>query len=153
MKRVHVSRAMRLYMIAASIVLFATIAGAAIPLSGHELVFNDSPSVPRGFYWIRLGVDPRERGQYVVFLPPAAAATLIYGRGWLPKSTPLLKPVGGLDGDIYCVRSGRFSVNNKDIGPVFLLDGRGLPLPQASGCRSVGRDEFLPVSSYLDRSF
>jgi len=153
MKHVHVSRAMRLYMIAASIVLFATIAGAAIPLSGHELVFNDSPSVPRGFYWIRLGVEPRERGEYAVFLPPDTAATLIYGRGWLPRSMPLLKPVGGLDGDVYCVRGGRFIVNNTVIGPVFLLDGQGLPLPQTSGCRSVGHDEFLPVSSYLDRSF
>ena len=73
----NVSKALRLYGVAASVILLATIAGAAIPMSGHELVFNDSPSVPRGLYWIRLGAEPSERGEYVVFLPPDAAATLI----------------------------------------------------------------------------
>ena len=122
-------------------------------MSGHELVFNDSPSVPRGLYWIRLGAEPKDRGEYVVFLPPDTAATLIYGRGWLPKWMPLLKPVGGMEGDSYCVTGNRFIVNGIDSGPVYFVDARGLPLPQMRGCRRVGHREFLPVSSYLDRSF
>jgi conjugative transfer signal peptidase TraF len=149
----NISKALRLYAVAASVILLATIAGAAIPMSGHELVFNDSPSVPRGLYWIRLGAAPKDRGEYVVFLPPDTAATLIYGRGWLPKSIPLLKPVGGVEGDSYCITGGRFIVNNIDAGPVYLLDARGLPLPQIRGCRHVGLREFLPASSYFDRSF
>lgn len=153
MKQVNILRASRLYAFAASVVLLATLVGAAIPLTGHELVFNDSPSVPRGFYWIALGVEPTRRGEYVVFVPPDAAATLIYGRGWLPKSLPLLKPVGGVEGDRYCVMSGRFVVNDLDAGPVFLLDTQGLPMPQIHGCHTIGHDEFLPVSSHIEHSF
>jgi conjugative transfer signal peptidase TraF len=149
----NISKALRLYAVAASVILLATIAGAAIPMSGHELVFNDSPSVPRGFYWIRLGAEPKDRGEYVVFLPPDTAATLIYGRGWLPHAMPLLKLLGGVEGDSYCVTGGRFIVNNVDTGPVYFLDAQGLSLPQMRGCRRVGHREFLPVSSYFDRSF
>ena len=149
----NIAKALRLYGLAASAIMLATIAGAAIPMSGHELVFNDSPSVPRGLYWIRLGAEPRERGEYVVFLPPDTAATLIYGREWLPRSMPLLKPVGGVEGDSYCVTGERFIVNDIDAGPVYFVDARGLPLPQIRGCRRVGHREFLPVSTYLDRSF
>jgi conjugative transfer signal peptidase TraF len=153
MTRGNITKALRLYAVAAAMILLATIAGAAILMSGHELVFNDSPSVPRGLYWIRLGAQPRERGEYVIFVPPDTAASLIYGRGWLPKSTPLLKPLGGVEGDSYCVTGGRFIVNDIDAGPVYFVDARGLPLPQMRGCRRVGHREFLPVSSYLDRSF
>ena len=153
MTRENTAKALRLYAVAAAVILLATIVGAAIPMSGHELVFNDSPSVPRGLYWIRLGDQPSERGEYVVFVPPDTAASLIYGRGWLPQSMPLLKPVGGVEGDNYCITSGRFIVNDIDAGPVYLLDARGLPLPQIPGCRRVGQREFLPVSSYFDRSF
>jgi len=149
----NIAKALRLYGLAASAIMLATIAGAAIPMSGHELVFNDSPSVPRGLYWIRLGAEPRERGEYVVFLPPDTAATLIYGREWLPRSMPLLKPVGGVEGDSYCVTGERFIVNDIDAGPVYFVDARGLPLPQIRGCRRVGHREFLPVSSHIDRSF
>ena len=153
MTRANVAKALRLYAVAASVILVATVTGAAIPMSGHELVFNDSPSVPRGLYWIRLGAEAAERGQYVVFLPPDTAATLIYGRGWLPESMPLLKPVGGVEGDSYCVTGDRFIVNDVDAGPVYFVDARGLPLPQMRGCWRVGHREFLPVSSHIDRSF
>jgi conjugative transfer signal peptidase TraF len=149
----NISKVLRLYAIAASSILLATIAGAAIPMSGHALVFNDSPSVPRGLYWIRLGAEPKGRGEYVVFLPPDAVAALIYERGWLPPSMPLLKLVGGMEGDSYCVTRDRFIVNDIDAGPVYFVDAQGLPLPQIRGCQRVGHREFLPVSSYVDRSF
>jgi conjugative transfer signal peptidase TraF len=144
---------LHLYSLAGLVIACAAVAGAAIPLSGHELIFNDSPSVPRGFYWIEVGAAPRTRGEYVVFAPPAAAAALIYGRGWLPVSMPLLKPVAGVEGDRYCVKDRRFTVDDVEVGPVFLLDSAGRWLPQIRGCRRVGAGEFLPASSYIERSF
>ena len=88
-----------------------------------------------------------------MFAPTDWAAALIYGRGWLPQGMPLLKPVGGLEGDTYCLKEGYFIVNGVVAGPVFLLDSQGLPLPQVAGCRHVKHDEFLPVSSHIERSF
>jgi len=142
-----------LHALAASVIACAITAGAAIPLSGHEVVFNDSPSVPRGFYWIALGAHSSQRGDYVVFAPPGDSAALIYGRGWLPNAMPLLKPIGALESDRYCIEHGRFLINGEDKGPVFATDASGLPMPRIVGCRRVGRNEFLPVSTYIERSF
>ncbi len=146
-------KAIRFFAFASATVTLAYVTGGLIRFSGHELVFNDSPSVPRGLYWIRLGIAPVSRGEYVMFAPTDLVAALIYGRGWLPNGMPLLKPVGGLDGDTYCLKDGHFIVNGANAGPVFLLDSQGLPLPQFAGCRHVRHGEFLPVSSYIERSF
>ncbi len=153
MTHIHFKNVLRTYVLAASLIGLTICAGEAIRFSGHELIVNTSPSMPRGVYWIALGDEPTRRGEIAVFVPPDAVGAMIYERGWLATGMPMLKAVGALPGDTYCVRSGRFVVNDADVGPVFLLDGQGQPLPQIAGCRRVNHDEFLPVSSYLDRSF
>jgi conjugative transfer signal peptidase TraF len=152
MKRRVALRALGLY--AFAIVCIASVFAVAslIDASGHELVVNTSPSMPSGVYWITRDA-PMERGSVVLFAPPDGVRELIYGRGWLPEGMPLLKTVGGLAGDTYCVRNGRFVVAGDDVGPVFARDSQGLSVPQIIGCRRVGAGEFLPVAMTLDRSF
>lgn len=152
MKHAVVHHALRYYALAVGLVAVAYATGEAIDASGHALVVNTSPSMPSGVYWITRAA-PMERGSVVLFAPPDGVRELIYGRGWLPSGMPLLKIVGGLAGDTYCVRDSRFVVAGDDIGPVFPRDSQGLPVPQLVGCRRVGVDEFLPVASTLDRSF
>jgi conjugative transfer signal peptidase TraF len=146
-------RALRLYALAVAGIASAFAVGLLIDVSGHRLVVNDSPSMPRGVYWIAIGAMPGRRGEVVWFRPEGRFAALIYGRGWLPDGMPLLKTVGGFAGDSYCVRDGRFVVAGVDVGPVFSLDSRGRPIPQIGGCGYVGESEFLPISTSLDRSF
>jgi len=146
-------RALRLYALAAAGIVCAFAAAAAINASGQELIVNTSPSMPSGVYWITRGAAPMARGSVVLFAPPDGVHELIYGRGWLPQGMPLLKMVGGIAGDTYCVLDGRFVVAGTDIGPVFARDSQGLPVPQIVGCRRVGAGEFLPVASTFDRSF
>lgn len=152
MKRAIVLRALRYYALAVGLVAVGYATGEAIDASGHVLVVNTSPSMPSGVYWITRDA-PVERGSVVLFAPPDGVRGLIYGRGWLPEGVPLLKTVGGLAGDAYCVRDSRFVVAGADVGPVFARDSQGLPVPQIVGCRRVGTGEFLPVASTLDRSF
>jgi conjugative transfer signal peptidase TraF len=153
MTRVHLARALRLYALGAAVIVAAFSAGKTIEASGHQLVVNDSPSMPRGLYWIRLGAVPTQRGEAVLFRPPVPFAALIVTRSWLPDGMPLLKSVGGLQGNLYCAIDHRFVVSGEDIGPIFARDGQGNPLPRIGGCRSVGHDEFLPVSNTIERSF
>lgn len=153
MKGIDVPKVLRLYALAAAVILAAFCTGETLDASGHELIVNTSPSMPLGLYWIARGAAPMRRGEVVVFVPPRDMGAMIYGRGWLRRGLPLLKTVGGLAGDAFCVRGGRFLVAGADAGPVFLLDTQGRPLPQIAGCRRVGRDHFLPVASYLERSF
>jgi len=152
MTRAVLLRAWRYYVLAGGLVVVAYATGRAIDLSGHAFVVNTSPSMPSGVYWITRDA-PMERGSVVLFAPPDGVRALIYGRGWLPAGMPLLKSVGGLAGDTYCVCDDRFVVDGDDVGPVFPRDSQGLPVPQLVGCRRVGADEFLPVASALDRSF
>ncbi|HMM58218.1 MAG TPA: S26 family signal peptidase [Rudaea sp.] len=153
MKANQYIRLLRLLALACVLVVLAYAAGALIRLSGHALYVNDSPSMPRGVYWIRMGAPPTQRGEVVVFRPLPAFAHLIYGRGWLPRDMPLIKPVGGTAGDIYCAIDGRFLVNGEDAGPMFDRDAQGAVVPQMAGCHRVARGTFLPVSSYIPRSF
>lgn len=150
---IDVKRALRLYALAAGVILATFLAGNALQASGYELVVNTSPSMPLGLYWMTRGAAPLQRGAVVMFVPPDGIGAMIYGRGWLRRGTPLLKTVGGLAGDEFCVGNRRFLVGGRDVGPTFLLDAQGHPLPQIAGCRRVSRDHFLPVASYLDRSF
>jgi len=152
MRRGVALRALGLYAFAIVCIASVFAAAALIAASGHELVVNTSPSMPSGLYWIARDA-PMERGSVVLFAPPDGVRELIYGRGWLREGMPLLKTVGGLAGDTYCARDGRFVVAGDDVGPVFPRDSQGLPVPQLVGCRRVGADEFLPVASALDRSF
>ena len=153
MSRIVVFRALRLYAVAVVAIAAAFAAGKAIDAADYELVVNTSPSMPSGVYWIARGAAPIVRGSVVLFAPPDGVRELIYGRGWLPDGIPLLKTVGGLAGDTYCVRDGRFVVAGADVGPVFARDSQGEPVPQIVGCRRVGTGEFLPVASTLGRSF
>lgn len=153
MMRIDVTRTLQLYSISAAIIVAAFSTGKTIAASGHQLVVNDSPSMPRGLYWIRLDASPTQRGEVVLFRPPAPFSALIVARGWLPNGMPLLKSVGGLEGNLYCAIDHRFVVSGEDIGPIFARDGQGNPLPRIGGCHSVGKDEFLPVSNTIDRSF
>ncbi len=146
-------RLLRLLALAGALVVLAYGAGALIRLSDHALYVNDSPSMPRGLYWIHLGVLPSERGEVVVFRPTLAFAHLIYERGWLPHDMPLIKSVGGVAGDIYCTIDGHFVVDGEDAGPIFDRDAQGAVVPQMAGCHRVARGTFLPVSSYIARSF
>ena len=152
MRRGVALRALGLYAFAIVCIASAFAVAALIDASGHALVVNTSPSMPSGVYWITRAA-PMERGSVVLFAPPDGVRELIYGRGWLPNGMPLLKTIGALADDTYCVRDGRFVVTGADVGPVFLLDSQGRPIPQIAGCRRVGADEFLPVASTLDRSF
>ena len=146
-------RLLRLLALAGALIVLACSAGELTRLSGHAFYVNDSPSMPRGLYWIRLRVLPSERGEVVVFHPTPAFARLIYGRGWLPHDMPLIKPVGGVAGDIYCAVDGRLVVDGEDAGPIFARDAQGARVPQVSGCHRVRPGYFLPVASTIARSF
>ena len=141
------------YAFAASIIMTAYGVGKVIAASGHQLIVNTSPSMPSGIYWIARNVQSVQRGDVVLFAPPDPVRAMVYARGWLPEGMPLLKTVGGVAGDVYCLRERRFVVNGRDVGPTFLLDTQGRPLPQIAGCRRVGARDFLPVSAFIDRSF
>jgi conjugative transfer signal peptidase TraF len=66
---------------------------------------------------------------------------------------PLLKPIVGLPGDEVCITATTVRVNQQVLGPVFLMDRQGQPLPVWRGCRILAADELFPLSTRLPTSF
>lgn len=136
--------------------VFATMGMAATYVRPHYFI-NASSSLPYGIYHVKKPCG-FNKGDIVIFKPPEAAAELINRRQWLPKSWPLLKHIGAVAGDTYCVKSlaGKsysLYINNQYIGPVAENDSQGRPLTHVKGCHVVGKDNFLPVSTYINNSF
>lgn len=119
-----------------------------------EPAFNFTVSAPRGVYLVRrLDGGHLERGEYVRFDVPPAFRRYVYGRGWLKTGTPLLKPVGGVEGDTACFLHGHMTINSVDAGPVATVDRQGLRLPAIDGCITISAGQFLPLSTYHLNSF
>ena len=125
-----------------------------ISVDKHHYYLNLSESAPLGLYRvIHTSSLFLKHGDMVVFSPPEWAEPLVYGRGWLPKGWPLLKYVGALEGDTYCVLVKDFFINGKYIGKVSTQDSQGLSLYPMRGCHTVEQNSFVPVSSHIPNSF
>ena len=109
-----------------------TVAGAA----GPHILWNLTPSLPRGLYVIRPVAPPR-RGAVVSLPPPRDAADLIVGRGYLPPGASLLKLLVALPGDSVCIDRRSFSANHRVLGTVANRDSAGRPLVAFEFCGEV----------------
>jgi conjugative transfer signal peptidase TraF len=114
---------------------------------------NLSPSLPYGLYKRSAPVNLK-RGDIVIFIPPDYLKTFIYKRHWLPDGWPLMKQIGAMAGDTYCInKDQQFLINGKFVGPVYKVDNQGLPLPKIEGCRTVETGTILPVATHVLNSF
>jgi conjugative transfer signal peptidase TraF len=140
------------------LLMFFTFMGIAAPYSRAHYFINVSPSLPCGLYKINKP-NNFKRGDLIIFNPPETASNVIERRHWLPKGWPLLKHIGAVAGDTYCVTdspnnsSYSFYINDEYIGPVSERDSQGLPLTHVKGCHVVKKNNFLPVSTYINNSF
>ena len=69
------------------------------------------------------------RGDLVLARLPQPAARLAAGRGFLPLSVPVVKPVAALAGDLVCAQSDIVTINDLAAVRVLRADGEGRPLP------------------------
>ncbi len=114
---------------------FATVlaAGASCALARHLLV-NLTPSMPRGLYWMRLGVHPARPGDVVAFRVPLAAHDLVRERHYLPEGAFLLKPVAAVTGDDVCIDRDDLRIRGELRTHLRSVDQDGRPLPRDARC-------------------
>lgn len=120
--------------------LLVLVALASLPW----LRLNLSSSVPRGLYRLHAVPTSLTYGQLVLVEVPEAL------RPWWPRSTPLLKPVAGIPGDVLTVADGHFYVNDRDYGLVVAL-AAGQILPQVAS-PTVIADGMVCLASAVERS-
>jgi conjugative transfer signal peptidase TraF len=122
----------------------------ACVLASH-LVWNWTPSLPLGLYWLSRG-EPAAKGRLVAFPVPADMRDLVRERHYLPRGAFLVKPVVAVPGDLVCSDGGALTVNGRPLGTILTEDSGGRPLPHYQGCGRLP-DAELFVASHYDKSF
>jgi conjugative transfer signal peptidase TraF len=122
-------------------------------LFGKRYWLNLTSSEPLGVYRIERLERGVQRGDLVIMNVPERFKQYVYGRRWLPDGWPLLKHVGAIPGDLFCLTDSSLQINGVLIGPVYPVDSESLPLPRVEGCRQVAEGYFLPVATGLKHSF
>jgi conjugative transfer signal peptidase TraF len=116
-----------------------------------KLIWNASPSVPTGLYWLRSGSDFKV-GDLVVVAAPAALADFLTRRGYLPLGLPLLKRVAAGPGQVVCRAGLSITVDGVLVGKALRSDRDGRALPVWQGCRPISRTEIFLLNAGVPNS-
>jgi conjugative transfer signal peptidase TraF len=136
--------------LAAPLAVTALLSAVAAAFASH-LLWNWTPSLPLGLYWLSPG-RPARIGTLVAFPVPSQVQQLVRERKYLPPRALLVKPVVALASDRVCMDGGRLVVNGSALGPVPTEDSAKKALPRASGCGPLPQGQAFLASGY-DKSF
>ena len=139
------------YVMTTYFALLGFVWAAIFPVS-PRFIWNASASVPIGLYAIRpAGV--LHVTELVVIQPPAALASFLDQRRYLPKGVPMLKRILGLPGQTVCRSDRTITVDGIAMGEALDRDRNGRALPTWRGCRVVGGDEVFLMNWQSEDSF
>jgi type IV secretory pathway protease TraF len=86
-------------------------------LAGAHLLWNWTPSLPLGLYWVS-GCGRVKLGALVAFPVPAHVRALVLERRYLPPGALLVKPVVATATDRVCTEGGTLTVNGTPLGAI-----------------------------------
>jgi len=141
----------RLLLLVGAVTAFAS--AVACRIASH-LIWNATPSLPLGLYWLSRGAlaTAAKPGILVAFGVPDAVRDLVRERRYLPAGAMLVKRVVATPGDRVCTEGSTFTVNDQPLGAILTEDTAGRPLPHYDGCGPVP-DGWLFVASHHAKSF
>ncbi|PLP98006.1 peptidase [Cupriavidus pauculus] len=135
-----------------SLCAIGAVAWASLRLGVPRWVYNPSDSVASGWYRVdssEKAVRKASPGSLVLAWPPADAAALAAGRGYLPAGVPLLKRVGAVGPHFVCVIAALVFIDGRPVASLLGADRHARALPSWRDCRCLRPDEvyLLNVSS------
>jgi conjugative transfer signal peptidase TraF len=133
-------------------ILVTACASAVACLVGSHLLWNWTPSLPLGLYWVSCGNGRASPGDLVAFPVPQAVRELVDERRYLPPGALLVKPVVATGADRVCTQDGTLSVNGAAFGAVASEDTQGRPLPHPVVCGALP-EGMVFVASRMPTSF
>jgi conjugative transfer signal peptidase TraF len=130
---------------AITIIGLAVLAIACPKLSTPRLIWNISPSVPTGLYW--LIEHPPPPGALAVIHLPEPLLALPVARGYLPAAALLIKRVAGQLDDVVCRHGSIVTINRQIVAYARTADAAGRPLPRWSGCNRLNGAQAFVLSA------
>lgn len=113
------------------------------------LIWNFSPSVPEGLYWLQDGAWVRH--DLVAVAPTGKAQATLLNYGVIAPSRVLLKRVAGVAGDTVCRSSNTISINGEPVA-IALATFANRQLPVWSGCSTLSSGQIFLLGEH-PRSF
>jgi len=118
-------------------------------IAAAHLLWNWTPSLPLGLYWLSPGGRGRVNvGALVAFPVPLHVRELVRERKYLPPGALLVKPVVAMPPDRVCTEGGTLTVNGAPLGAIATEDSRGRPLPRDERCGPVPEGLVFVASHY-----
>ncbi|MGD0679046.1 MAG: S26 family signal peptidase [Polyangiaceae bacterium] len=129
-------------------------ASACACLLASHLIWNWTPSLPLGLYWLSRGPQAPTAlsGALIAFPVPADVRDLVRERRYLPPGALLVKRVVATPGDRVCTGGGTLTVNGQSLGAIRTEDTAGRPLPHDEGCGPLPEGSVY-VASHYAKSF
>jgi conjugative transfer signal peptidase TraF len=112
-----------------------------------KLVWNDSDSIPKGFYWVEK--RPPAINEIAILKPPEWAAVIADQRRYLPKNAWLLKPIAASEGTV-CRFGEYIFLDGFVVAKALKNDKSGRALPVWKGCKLLGEREVFVLSKHRD---
>lgn len=113
-----------------------------------HVLWNTTPSVPVGLYWIASAAPTT--GELAVIRLPDALRALAAARGYLGETAYLIKPVAAGTGDLVCRHAATLIINGQVVAQARMADERGRELPRWSGCITLTAGQILTLSTAPD---
>lgn len=128
----------------------AAAAAATFAAGGPIILYNPSPSVPKG--WYLRSFDRVAVGALVAFHVPALGQD--YARANIPYLVrgSIIKPLVAGQGDHVCT-VGDLKINGRLVGGIKEHGSSGHRLPHWNGCRRLNAGEFFAISTRIPQSF
>ncbi len=110
------------------------------------LVWNASPSVPTGLYWVARNTP--SLGDLVLVQLPEWVRLVADQRQYLPSNTPAIKRIAALTGDRVCRFGREISVNEVDVATARSTDDQLRNMPSWRGCIVLDGNEVLLLADH-----
>ncbi|NKB82782.1 MAG: hypothetical protein GKS05_13320 [Nitrospirales bacterium] len=142
-------RSFPLYLVAGTLLLIGVVSFVKpTPI----MVYNHSPSLPEGVYWLSsFHPDSYAMGDIVVIPTTTNAWPSGFAHHLNPGAT-LLKIIIAGPGDEACTTNGSLVINGEVWGHIYRTDSRGNPIPLIPFCDPVP-DGHVLVGTHHERSF
>ena len=116
------------------------------------VIYNASASAPIGFYRV-LPLTALWKGELVLVSTPRSVRQLAAERDYLPASVPLVKRIEALGGDTVCAHDRDVTINGHYVARQLAADSLGRPLPDWSGCQTLGPHQVFLLMKGVPDSF